>query len=56
VKEWAIFELVTKNPIFAKKPNFFADDHDMEVLMKGMKIALEVGNSPAFKKYDAKLF
>ncbi len=38
------------------EPNFFADDHDMKVLMEGMKIALEVGNSPAFKRYDAKLF
>ncbi len=28
----------------------------MKVLMEGMKIALEVRNSSAFKRYDAKLF
>jgi choline dehydrogenase len=38
------------------EPNFFDDEYDMEVLMEGMKMALEVGNSPEFKRYDAKLF
>ena len=35
-------------------PQFFADDHDLETMIKGAKITREILNAPAMKKYQHK--
>ncbi|KAJ9595465.1 hypothetical protein L9F63_013376 [Diploptera punctata] len=45
---------VFSNPIY--EPNYFATERDKHTLIKGIKEAVRLTNTDAFKKYDARLF
>ena len=35
-------------------PKFFNDEYDLDVMVEGLRIALQIGKTPPFQKYDAR--
>lgn len=49
--------LKSKNPFDPPRlePNFFSDPLDVEVILEGVKIAMNISNSKAFRRYESTL-
>lgn len=49
--------LRSKNPFDTPRlePNFFSDPLDVEIILEGVKIAINISNSKAFQKYESRL-
>lgn len=57
-KSRGFVKLRTTNPKEAPiiDPDYLSDEYDLKVLVDGMKLCIAIGNSPAFKKLDVKIF
>ncbi|KAF5272017.1 hypothetical protein FQR65_LT04998 [Abscondita terminalis] len=56
-KSRGVIKLRSKNPFDPPLiyPNYFQDDFDMKTLVEGVKIAVALSKTPAFKKYGSEM-